>query len=476
MTIAGKTSYLSGQWVQGLAQSKAVRNPATGELLGEIGMCDQAQIESAFEAAKAAFGAWRTVTAYERAEKLRKLSQLMLQHKAELGELLTREQGKPLPEAIREIINGASFFDWYAEEAKRQYGETIPGSEATQRILVLRQPIGVCAAITPWNFPNSMIARKAAPALAAGCSIVIKPSPETPFSAFAIAALAQEAGIPAGVMNVVYADAEEFAATAMRLEYVRKISFTGSTEVGRILLRQAADSVKRVTCELGGNAPFIVFEDADLTKAVDAAIFAKFRNAGQTCIAVNRFLVQESIAEEFSRRLTERAAKLVVGDGMRNGVDIGPLISNQAVAKVSELVEDALARGATALLGGVPDKASLFVAPTVLQHINASMRLWNEEIFGPIAAIGSFGNESEAIAMANKSIHGLASYVFTQDLSRATRVSEALEFGMVGLNTGVLSYAQAPFGGIKQSGFGREGGRQGLEEYLNIKYVNISAT
>lgn len=467
-------SYINGQWAQSSSGEKfTVYNPATGEALADVPNCRSVDFTSAFESARAAFSEWSAQTAPVRATKLKKLCELILSNEKELAEILTLEQGKPFREALGEVRYGASFVEWFAEEAKRIYGETIPPTNAANRMIVLKQPVGVCAAITPWNFPNAMITRKLAPALAAGCTLVVKPAPETPLSALALAALSEKAGIPAGVLNVVTGDPIEFSETAMKLDYVRKVTFTGSTEVGKILMRQAADTVKRMTLELGGNAPFIVFEDADLGKAVEGAMTAKYRNAGQTCISANRFIVHESLAQKFAAMLAEKSRALRVGNGMEQGSEVGPLINDEAVTKVAELLSDAVSKGAELLCGAVPDKKTLFAQPAVVSKIQRGMRIWKEEIFGPVAAVFSFKTEAEAVELANDTVHGLAGYFYTKDYSRVFRVAEALQYGMVGVNDSFISYAQAPFGGIKQSGFGREGGKQGIDEYLNVKYVNI---
>jgi succinate-semialdehyde dehydrogenase/glutarate-semialdehyde dehydrogenase len=391
-----------------------------------------------------------------------------------LAKLLTAEQGKPLLEAEREVVYGASFLEWYAEEAKRIYGETIPSSHPGRRMIVIKEPVGVVGAITPWNFPNAMVTRKIAPALAAGCCVVLKPAPETPLSALAIAELAAEAGFPAGVLNIITGDAETIARVFFDSPSVRKISFTGSTAVGKHLMRESADTVKRITMELGGNAPFIVFDDADIDLAVRQGIGAKYRNAGQTCICVNRFLIQNTILGPFEERLVAESRKLKVGDGSKPGVEIGPLINTKAINKVRDLLIDAIAHGARLALGAIPDQGARFISPCVLTGVTPGMRIFKEEIFGPISIIAPFSSEAEAINIANSTEYGLASYLFTQQLSRAYRVAESLEFGMVGINDTAISAPQAPFGGIKASGIGREGGHFGIEEYLAIKYLHLA--
>ena len=467
-------AYIGGAFVPSASGATfAVDNPATGLRLAEVADCTTEDAERAVAAAEAAFPAWRDRLAKERAAALRRLHDLMLAHQEDLARLMTAEQGKPLAEARGEVAYAASFFEWFAEEAKRLYGETIPANAHGRRLLTLKQPIGVAAAITPWNFPLAMITRKAAPALAAGCTFVVKPAAETPLSALALGALAARAGLPSGVLNIVpgtnAAAIGEVLTTDPR---IRKFSFTGSTPVGKLLARQCAGTVKKVSLELGGNAPFIVFDDADLDAAVAGAMLSKFRNMGQTCVCANRFFVQDGIYEAFAARLAEAAASLQIGDGMTPGIAQGPLISDRAVAKVEALVADAVARGANVLTGGARlAPAARFYAPTVLTGMTAAMSAANEEIFGPVAALFRFGDEAEAVARANATPFGLAAYVYTRDLGRAWRMAEALETGMVGINEGILSTEVAPFGGIKESGLGREGGRAGIEDYLEIKYV-----
>lgn len=467
------SSYINGEWIS-TASTSEVRNPATGELIAQVSQCGAKEAHMAVDAAVAAFPAWKNRTANERSGLLRKLFELVISHKDSLAKLLTAEQGKPLLEAEREVVYGASFLEWYAEEAKRVYGETIPASHPTRRMIVIKEPVGVVGAITPWNFPNAMVTRKIAPALAAGCCVVLKPAPETPLSALAIAGLAAEAGFPAGVLNIVPGDAETIARVLFDSPSVRKISFTGSTAVGKHLMRESANTVKRITMELGGNAPFIVFDDADIDLAVRQGISAKYRNAGQTCICVNRFLIQNSVLEAFEERLVTESAKLKVGDGSRPGVDIGPLINPKAIKKVRDLLIDAIEHGARLALGTVPSEDARFISPCVLNGVTPEMRIFKEEIFGPIAIIVPFSSEAEAINIANSTEYGLASYLFTQQLSRAYRVAESLEFGMVGINDTAISAPQAPFGGIKASGIGREGGHFGIEEYLAIKYLHLA--
>ena len=424
--------------------------------------------------AAAAWPAWRALTAADRGQRLRRWQGLMMENQEDLAQLMTAEQGKPLAEARGEIAYAASFFDWFAEEGRRVYGDIIPPHQADKRILVLKQPIGVCAAITPWNFPAAMLTRKAGAALAAGCTMVARPASETPFSALALAVLAERAGIPPGVFNVVTGESGPIGAELTGNPVVRKLSFTGSTAVGKLLMRQCADTLKKPSLELGGNAPFIVFNDADLEAAVEGAIQSKYRNTGQTCVCANRFLVQDGIYAAFAARLAERAGELKVGPGREPGVVQGPLINAAAVAKVEAHIADALAKGASLLTGGARHAlGGTFFQPTVLADLAPEMLIAREETFGPVAPLFRFATEAEAIAMANATEYGLAAYFYTRDLARAWRVSEALEYGMVGVNSGLVSTAIAPFGGVKQSGLGREGSRYGIDEYLEIKYVCV---
>ncbi len=449
-----------------------VTDPGSGAVIGTIPLMGAAETARAIEAAEAALPAWRARTAADRARLLRRLFDLMLQHQDALGDLLSREQGKPLAEARGEIAYGASFIEWFAEEGKRAYGEVIPPHAADRRIVTLRQPVGVVAAITPWNFPNAMITRKLGPALAAGCTMVLKPASATPYSALALAALAEQAGIPAGVFNVVTGSAGAIGGELAGNPRVRKLTFTGSTEVGVKLLRACADTVKKVSMELGGNAPFLVFDDADVDAAVDGAIISKFRNAGQTCVCANRFYVQDGVYDAFVARLAERVRGLKVGYGRDEGVVVGPLIDRAAVEKVEEHLTDALAGGARILAGGGRSElGGTFFQPTVVADVQPGMLLAREETFGPLAGVIRFRDEEEAIRLANASEFGLASYFYARDLSRVWRVAEALEAGIVGINTGLISTEVAPFGGIKQSGLGREGSRHGLDDYLEIKYL-----
>ncbi|WP_447929052.1 NAD-dependent succinate-semialdehyde dehydrogenase [Vreelandella sp. EE27] len=469
-------AYIDGSWVAAdSGEQISVINPATGESMGDMPRLGRAETERAIDAADRALPAWRALTAQERSDLLFKWYDLMMEHQHDLAVLMTHEQGKPVKEAEGEIAYAASFIRWFAEEARRVYGETIPAAKASQRILVTKQPVGVVGAITPWNFPAAMITRKAGAALAAGCTIVVKPASQTPFSATALALLAERAGVPRGVFNVVPGSASEIAKALTDSPKVRKITFTGSTEVGRELMAQAAQHVQKISLELGGNAPFIVFEDADLDAAVEGAMAAKFRNAGQTCVCTNRFLVQSSVINAFCEKLAVAMnSELHVGDGTEANVNVGPLINEDAVKKVSEHVQDAVDNGAELLLGGQPHPlGGNFFTPTLINFANDKMKVAHEETFGPLAAVFPFDDEETAIEMANDTQYGLASYFYSKDLARVWRVSEALEYGMVGINTGLISNAAAPFGGVKASGLGREGGHQGLEEYLETKYLCI---
>ncbi|NBC37131.1 NADP-dependent succinate-semialdehyde dehydrogenase [Novosphingobium sp. FSY-8] len=466
-------AYIGGAWVDADSGGTVpVTNPANGEVIGTVPNMGAAETERAIAAAEAALPAWRAKTAGERSKILRKFFDLMMAHQADLGELLTREQGKPLAEGRGEIAYGASFVEWFAEEAKRAYGEVIPGHAADRRIVTLKQPVGVVAAITPWNFPCAMITRKLAPALAAGCTMVLKPASATPFSALALAALAEEAGVPAGVFNVVTGSARAIGGVLTASPVVRKLTFTGSTEIGRDLMRDCAPTMKKLSMELGGNAPFIVFDDADVDAAVEGAMVSKFRNGGQTCVCTNRFYVQEGVYDAFVEKLAARVRALKVGDGLGEGVAIGPMIDEAGVAKVEEHLADALAGGATVLAGGGRSElGGTFFQPTVVANVSADMLLAREETFGPLAGVIRFKDEAEAIRLANDTEFGLASYFYARDLSRVWRVAEALEAGMVGINTGLISTEVAPFGGVKQSGLGREGSRHGLDDYMEIKYL-----
>ena len=463
--------YLNGQWVGGESDFP-VRNPASGAELARVPRLGAAETRAAIAAADAAWAAWRSRTAKERAGVLRRWFELINQHADDLALLMTSEQGRPLAEAKGEVAYAASFVEWFAEEAKRAYGETIPAVAADKRMLVIKQPIGVCAAITPWNFPAAMITRKVAPALAAGCTVVVKPAEQTPLTALALAELAHRAGFPAGVFNVITGDPVAIGGELTSNPTVRKLSFTGSTEVGRLLMGQCAPSIKKLSLELGGNAPFIVFDDADLDAAVEGAMISKYRNTGQTCVCANRLLVQDGIYEAFAARLAAKVATLKVGEGTEGGVTQGPLIDADALAKVEAHIADAVAHGARVLAGGRRhEKGGTFFQPTVLADVTPQMRVAREETFGPVAPLFRFQTEEEAIALANATEFGLASYFYSRDIGRIFRVGEALEYGMVGVNTGLISNEVAPFGGIKQSGLGREGSKYGLEEYLEVKYL-----
>ena len=465
--------YIDGQWRDAPdGRTEPVRNPATGEILGTVPIMGAAEAREAIEAAQAAWGGWRALTAQRRAEILRAWYQLMLDHAEDLARIMTAEQGKPLAESRGEDAYRAAYFEWYAEEGKRAYGEVIPGPAGDRRVVVVREPIGVCAAITPWNFPSSMITRKAAAALAAGCPIVVKPAPETPFSALALAVLAGRAGVPAGVFSVLTGDAPAIGGEMTGNPLVRKLSFTGSTEVGRLLYAQCAPTVKKLSLELGGNAPFIVFDDADLDAAVEGAMICKYRNTGQTCVCANRFYVQDAVYDEFARRLARKVAELKVGNGMDEGVTQGPLIDEAALRKVRGHVEDAVGKGARVLAGGKPHAlGGTYFEPTILVDVEAGMKCATEETFGPVAPLFRFKDDAEVIALANATEYGLAAYFYSRDIGRVWRVAEALEYGMVGINAGVVSNPAAPFGGVKQSGLGREGSRHGLDDYLVVKYL-----
>lgn len=464
---------IGGEWVS--ADSGAVievRNPATGAVLATVPDMGAAETRHAIEIAQAAMVGWAARTAGDRARILRRFYDLTMAEQEALASLLTREQGKPIKEARAEIAYAASFIEWFSEEARRAYGEVIPGHAADKRIVVLKQPIGVVAAITPWNFPSAMITRKIGPALAAGCTVVLKPATQTPLSALALAALALEAGVPPGVFNVVTGSAREIGGELTRHPAVRKISFTGSTEVGRTLMAQSAATIKKLSLELGGNAPFIVFDDADVDAAVEGALVSKFRNSGQTCVCTNRFFVQEGIHDAFVAKLAARVAQMQLGDGMDAATDLGPLIDDKACAKVAEHIADALAQGARLETGGkAARREGTYFEPTVLSEVTDTMLVAREETFGPLAPVMRFRTEAEVLERANASEFGLAGYVYTRDLARTWRVSEALETGMIGINTGLISTEVAPFGGIKQSGLGREGSRHGMDDYLELKYL-----
>ena len=469
-------AYIDGAWVDAdNGQTLKVNNPATNEIIGSVPKMGAAETRRAIEAADRALPAWRALTAKERANKLRRWFELMIEHQDDLGRLLTQEQGKPLAEAKGEIAYAASFFEWFGEEAKRVYGDMIPGHQPDKRLMVIKQPIGVTAAITPWNFPSAMITRKAGPALAAGCTMVLKPASQTPYSALALAELAERAGIPKGVFSVVTGSAGEVGGELTSNPIVRKLTFTGSTEIGRQLMAECAKDIKKVSLELGGNAPFIVFDDADLDAAVEGALISKYRNNGQTCVCANRLYIQDGVYDAFVEKLKAAVAKLNIGNGLEQGITTGPLIDAKAVAKVEEHIADAVSKGAKVVAGGKPHAlGGTFFEPTILVDVPKDAAVAKEETFGPLAPLFRFKDEAEVIAMANDTEFGLASYFYARDLGRVFRVAEALEYGMVGINTGLISNEVAPFGGIKASGLGREGSRYGIEDYLEIKYLCLN--
>jgi len=463
-------AYINGQWLD--ADDGAtldVLNPANGQRVGQVARCGSAETERAVLAAETALETWKNLTVKQRSVHLRRWYELVIDHADDLALILTLEQGKPLAEAKGEIIYGANYIEWFAEEAKRIYGDTIAPPSNDKRLVCIKQPIGVVACITPWNFPNAMLTRKIAPALAAGCTVVCKPANATPLSAYALAVLAEQAGIPAGVINIVSGKTGEIGDVLTRHPSVRKLTFTGSTEVGKSLMEACASTVKKTSMELGGNAPFIVFDDADIEAAVVGAMASKYRNAGQTCVCTNRILVQASVYDAFAEKLAAAVANLKVGNGMEEGVSIGPLIDEQAASDVMSFVDDAVAKGAKVIAGGA--RTGCYVEPTILLDVNPSMRVFNDEIFGPVAPIFKFSTEQEAIQMANDTNVGLACYFYSRDIGRVWRVSEALEYGIVGVNEGIISNEMAPFGGIKESGQGREGSKYGLDDYLEIKYI-----
>ncbi len=466
-------AFLAGAWIDAdEGKTIAVTNPATGETIGTVPVCGAAETRRAIEAAEGAWRAWAARPAKERSAILRRLNDLMLANTDDLALIMTSEQGKPLAEAKGEIAYAASFIEWFAEEARRVYGDTIPAPGADKRILALKQPIGVTAAITPWNFPTAMLTRKAGPALAAGCAMVVKPATQTPFSALAFAELAQRAGLPDGLLSVLTGSASAIGGEMTASPIVRKLTFTGSTEVGRTLMKQSADTVKKLSLELGGNAPFLVFDDADLDAAVEGAMISKYRNTGQTCVCANRIYVQRGVLEAFTAKLVEKVRALKVGNGLEAGVTQGPLIDDKAVAKIEEHVADAVAKGGRVLTGGRRHAlGGLFYEPTVVAGATQDMLFAREESFGPLAPVFAFDTEAEGIAMANDTEFGLAAYFYTRDVGRIWRVAEQLESGIVGANTGLISTAEAPFGGVKQSGLGREGSKYGIEEFLEIKYL-----
>jgi succinate-semialdehyde dehydrogenase/glutarate-semialdehyde dehydrogenase len=467
--------YVDGAWIGADGGGTfAVRNPADGAQLAQVPDCRAAEARRAIDAASAAWPGWRARLAKERAGILRRWFQLILDNQEDLAQIMTAEQGKPLPESRGEVAYGASFIEWFAEEAKRVYGDVIPQHQADKRLVVIKEPVGVCAAITPWNFPNAMITRKCAPALAAGCTVVIKPAEQTPLSALALAELAHRAGFPKGVINVLTGDAPAIGGEFCANPAVRKITFTGSTEVGRLLMRQSADTVKKISLELGGNAPFIVFDDASLDDAVEGLMASKYRNTGQTCVCANRVFVQDRVYDAFAAKLRDKVVGLKVGPGTAEGVTQGPLIDQQALAKVEEHIADAVAKGAKVALGGARHTlGGTFFQPTLLTDVKPGMKLMREETFGPVAPLIRFADEAEGIRLANDTEFGLAAYFYSRDIGRIWRVAEALEFGIVGINAGIISNEVAPFGGMKQSGLGREGSRYGIEEFLEIKYLCI---
>ena len=470
-------AYINGQWLRG-QRTFDVSDPGTGQLLGQVANLGADETKQAIDAAEAAFPAWRAQTAKARATILRHWYDLIQEAKDDLATLITAEGGKVYTESVGEVAYAASFVEWFSEQARRVNGEILPANTSDKRLLVTREPVGVCAAITPWNFPAAMITRKVAPALAVGCTVVVKPAEQTPLTALALAVLAERAGIPAGVFNVVTGDAAaapEIGGALTGDARVRKLSFTGSTQVGRLLMAQSAPSLKRLSLELGGNAPFIVFEDADLDAAVEGAMASKYRNSGQTCVCANRFLVHQNVMDTFAAKLAAKVRELKVSHGFDNGAQIGPLIDASGLAKVESLVADAVSHGATVVTGGALDaQGALYYQPTVLKGLTPNMRIMHEEIFGPVAALFAFSDEAEAVRMANDTEFGLAAYFYTRDTNRIFRVSEALAYGMVGVNTGLMSSEVAPFGGIKQSGFGREGSQHGVDEYLSTKYTCLA--
>jgi succinate-semialdehyde dehydrogenase / glutarate-semialdehyde dehydrogenase len=471
-SLLREAAFIGGEWTAVDGNGIAVNNPATGAVIGHVPRLGVDATRTAIDAAKAAQKDWAATTAKHRAQVLRRWYDLMMANQDDLAAILTAEQGKPLAEASGEIAYGASFIEWFAEEARRVYGDVVPGHAVDKRIVVIKQPVGVVAAITPWNFPNAMITRKAGPALAAGCAMILKPAAQTPFSAIALAVLAERAGIPAGLFSVVTGSAREIGSEMTANPTVRKLTFTGSTEVGIELYRQSADTVKKLGLELGGNAPFIVFDDADLDAAVEGAIISKFRNNGQTCVCANRIYVQSGVYETFADKLAARLGTLKVGNGMEAGTTFGPLIDSAAVAKVQEHIADATGKGAAVRLGGKPHAlGGTFFEPTILTGVTSDMAVAREETFGPVAPLFRFETDDDVVSLSNDTEFGLASYFYTRDLTRAWRIGEQLEYGMVGINTGLISTPEAPFGGIKSSGLGREGSRYGIEDFLEIKYL-----
>jgi len=472
-TLFHQQAFIDGLWCDSdNKQTLSVINPATGDALGTVPKMGEIETRRAIEAANRALPSWRALAAKQRSQRLRRWFELMLEHQDDLARLLTLEQGKPLAEAKAEIIYAANFFEWFAEEGKRIYGDTIPGHQIDKRLMVIKQPIGVTAAITPWNFPAAMITRKAGPALAAGCTMVVKPATQTPYSALALAELALRADIPAGVFSVITGSSTEIGGELTSNPIVRKLSFTGSTDIGRLLMAQCAKDIKKVSLELGGNAPFIVFDDADLDKAIEGALISKYRNNGQTCVCANRLYVQEGIYDRFVEKLKNAVSQLHIGNGLEPGITTGPLIDSKAVAKVNEHISDAVNKGARVVLGGKTHAlGGNFFEPTILADVPNNALVARDETFGPLAPVFKFRDEAEVIQLANDTEFGLASYFYARDLSRVFRVAEALEYGMVGVNTGLISTEIAPFGGVKASGLGREGSKYGIEDYLEIKYI-----
>ncbi len=473
MSLFRQQAYVDGAWIDAdSGETIEVTNPADGSVLGTVPKMGAAETRRAIEAANRAWGDWRAKTGKERANILRTWYDLIMANQEDLAILMTMEQGKPLAESRGEIVYGASFVEWFAEEAKRVYGDTIPQHQPDKRIVVIKQPIGVVAAITPWNFPNAMITRKCAPALAAGCPVVVKPATSTPYSAYALAELADRAGLPAGILNVVTGSSGAIGGELTGNPIVRKLSFTGSTEVGKVLMKQCAETVKKVSMELGGNAPFLVSDDADLDAAVEGAMMSKFRNTGQTCVCANRLLVQDGVYDAFAEKLAAAVKGLKVGPGIEDGVNQGPLIDRQALEKVEEHVSDAVSKGASVMIGGKPHAlGGTFYEPTVIANVTTQMKVTREETFGPVAPLFRFGSEEEGIALANDTEFGLASYFYARDLGRVWRVGEGLEAGIIGINTGIISTEVAPFGGVKESGMGREGSKYGMDDFLEVKYL-----
>jgi succinate-semialdehyde dehydrogenase/glutarate-semialdehyde dehydrogenase len=472
-TLLRHKAYINGTWVEASDKDTLpVTNPANGGVIAQVARCGTQETRAAIAAAETALPLWRAKPARERAVLLRNLYQLMMEHQEDLAQILTAEQGKPLAEARGEIAYGASYFEWFGEEAKRVYGDTIPAATKDKRIVVIKQGVGVVACITPWNFPNAMLSRKMAAALAAGCTLVCKPASETPLSAFAIAELADRVGIPAGVINILAGKTAEIGEELTSNPSVRKLTFTGSTVVGKELMAACASTVKKTSMELGGNAPFIVFDDADLDAAVAGAIASKYRNAGQTCVCANRFLIQESIHDAFAEKLAQAITQFRIGDGSQDGVNFGPLINQRAVTDVNNFISDAVNKGAQAITAGKnPDPDGNFVLPTILTHVTEEMEVFRKEIFGPVAPLIKFSTEEQALRMANDTEYGLAAYFYSRDIGRIWRISEGLEYGMIGINEGIISSEAAPFGGVKESGNGREGSKYGLDDYTEIKYL-----